>query len=453
MNKNKKSKIAAFAAAYLCMLALLCLGVSLLLFANREESISRTENRTLQAFPTLTSESFFSGVYMDELESWMTDNVFSRDALVSVSKSVLGIFDITSEEEVALNMEENLAAEPEAEAEEPAAERVALPESAEDAAAEPVLLPESFGDVEVADGFTRFVLPNGETVHNRSYPAAGIKSAAAFLNEIQACLGPDGNVYFLASPISSVINSVSQTKKYSTVVTTLDDEMQQLVNDGITVCDEVDMLGERIEENVFSVLDHHWTALGASYTADWMIGHMGLAPAGYYDYRYHLLSGLNTASYTRSDLEGMAPAISDLQFQIPLAPYDFSTLSQLNTRVPCNYLADDPGGYWDYALYMGGCHGPYRLLETGFHTGRNALVIGDSFFHAFVPYLAPYYDSILMLDPRSSWYNASEAGAGLRKYMEQYETADVFFITCDTGTAIEGDTYSMLLPRILAQQP
>lgn len=449
MNKNGKSSIAAFAAAYLCMLALFCLGISLLLFANREESISRTENRTLQAFPALTGESFFSGVYMDELESWMTDNVFSRDALVSVSKSLLGVFDITSEEEVALNMEENLAAAPEAEAEDPTAESTALSGAADEADEAAI----NFGDVAVADGYTRLIRANGEEVHNRTYPAAGIRSAAAFLNEIRSCLGPDGSVYFLASPISTVINSVSQTKKYSSVVTTLDDEMQPLVSEGITVCDEVDILGERIGENVFSVLDHHWTALGASCTADWMIGHMGLAPAGYYDYHYHLLSGLNNASYTRSDLAGIAPAISDLQFQIPLAPYDFSTLSQLDTRVPCNYLADDPGGYWDYALYMGGCHGPYRLLETGFHTGRNALVIGDSFFHAFVPYLAPYYDTILMLDPRSSWYNAAEAGAGLRTYMEQYETADVFFITCDTGTAIEGDTYSKLLPRILAQQP
>ena len=105
MKKRNTGSIAAFAAAYLCVLALLCTGVAELLFANREASVSQKENRMLQAFPELTAENFFSGNYMDELESWMSDNIFCRNQLVDVSRSVLGVFDITSEEERAGSME------------------------------------------------------------------------------------------------------------------------------------------------------------------------------------------------------------------------------------------------------------------------------------------------------------------------------------------------------------
>jgi hypothetical protein len=52
----------------------------------------------------------------------------------------------------------------------------------------------------------------------------------------------------------------------------------------------------------------------------------------------------------------------------------------------------------NYLVFLGGTHGPYRVLEGGYHTGRNMLLICDSFGNAIAPFFMPYYDDVYMVD-------------------------------------------------------
>ena len=81
-----------------------------------------------------------------------------------------------------------------------------------------------------------------------------------------------------------------------------------------------------------------------------------------------------------------------------------------------------------YAAYLGGTHSPFYVAETGFHTGRNALVICDSFGLAFVVYAAPYYDNVCLADLRETNQSVTGGGASLREYIQQYDIDDVYFI-------------------------
>ena len=58
---------------YLLLLASLTLGLFVLLFAPREGGVSETENRRLQPFPAMTAEGVFSGEYMEQFESFLSD--------------------------------------------------------------------------------------------------------------------------------------------------------------------------------------------------------------------------------------------------------------------------------------------------------------------------------------------------------------------------------------------
>jgi hypothetical protein len=81
-----------------------------------------------------------------------------------------------------------------------------------------------------------------------------------------------------------------------------------------------------------------------------------------------------------------------------------------------------------YAAYLGGTHSPFYVAETGFHTGRNALVICDSFGLAFVVYAAPYYDKVCLADLRETNSFVTGGGASLREYIQHYDIDDVYFI-------------------------
>ena len=76
---------------------------------------------------------------------------------------------------------------------------------------------------------------------------------------------------------------------------------------------------------------------------------------------------------------------------------------------------------------------------TGFHTGHSALVVCDSFGNAFVPYIAPYYDKVCLVDLRDSHdFVTGGGGAPLRDYIKEYDIDDVYFIV-SRGTGINSD--------------
>ena len=94
---------------------------------------------------------------------------------------------------------------------------------------------------------------------------------------------------------------------------------------------------------------------------------------------------------------------------------------------------------------------PLDILAAGCSAGhlrRTALVIGDSFYHAFLPYMTPYYDRILAMDPRDEMYNPNTVGPDISTYMRQYDIDDIYFVTC-TYTSVNGNVFQDRLERHL----
>ena len=161
-----------------------------------------------------------------------------------------------------------------------------------------------------------------------------------------------------------------------------------------------------------------------------MLAAQGVPPVDYDSYRYRL-TGSSGGPYTTEMMAGMPIGSETVPMPDALSPVESYLLRRLDERSVSTFVDHHAGSYMGF---LGGIQGPWRLFITGFHTGRNALVIGDSFSNSFIPFLFPYYDQILSTDFRDGSYSLSEAGASAHEYIQHYGISDIYVMMC---------TYSM----------
>ena len=73
-----------------------------------------------------------------------------------------------------------------------------------------------------------------------------------------------------------------------------------------------------------------------------------------------------------------------------------------------------------YTLFEGGNH-PVVEINTTNNNHKNLLIFKDSYANSFVPFLYPYYQKIIMVDPR--YYNDD-----INKLIENYDINQYLFL-------------------------
>ena len=75
----------------------------------------------------------------------------------------------------------------------------------------------------------------------------------------------------------------------------------------------------------------------------------------------------------------------------------------------------------DYIVFMGGDH---HLLDytSSNKNGKTLMVIKDSYANAFIPWVSPNYERIIIIDPRLF-------GGSVSEYLEDIEDVDLLFMT------------------------
>ena len=439
-----------FALAYAALLALLTLGVGILTFAPREERMSESENRMLQGFPALRGEDLLSGAFMGEFESYLSDAFPARDRLVRASRAALSLFGERDEEyaiKEAIAQQMDQASDPEEAAPSENGPKELRPSAAP---AETAADPESSGTTvppEARDAAFWLVRPDGRRDVEEQYPAANLAYLAPVLDEYRACLPADGRVLFLNAPVSSDAHAIDLTGTRTDWGYDLDEALQALTGDGVIIYDATDILRPWLgKEDLYPTGDHHWHAQTASHMADAMAKDLGVPAAGFYDYMYRLELDFRGDPCTPEQLQSMDLDRNNRRIPVPVTPVESYVVTFMDQLKPTVYLESDR--IEGYGIYLGGLHRPWRLFVTGYHTGRTALVIGDSFYHAFLPYITPYYDRILSTDLRDGMYRTSLAGGSIRQYMEHYEVDDVYLVMC-RYTSVNEYVYQNRLERYL----
>lgn len=434
-------KYLRFAENYILLLGSLTLGLFLLLFADRSGGVSESENRTLQPFPELCAEAVASGRFMEEFEDYLSDAFPARERMIAVSNALTGVFGKTDAQEEARRLYDEELGMIDDFAPEESAPAAAAPERTEAGKTRPAA-----SAAEAKSAAFWVVRADGAISYIEKYTPDTVSHLAAVINSYREALGENGRVFLVNSPASDVANGLLDTHRFTDWGYDLDEALQPLLLSGAKIYDVPSLLEPyRDEGAMFSTSDQHWYVKTAWRVSNAFIEDLGYAPTDFYDYNYYLRDTIRNGPYTPEQLKDMKIDRENLMVPQILSPVTASCITYLTQREPTEIYNFREHGY---TMYLGGAKGPYRLFETGFHTGRNALIISDSFAFSMAYYLFPYYDSILQTDLRNNNYRTKLIGASIREYMEYYDIDDVYIITCQ-WTSINGPVFAWRLERFL----
>ena len=174
------------------------------------------------------------------------------------------------------------------------------------------------------------------------------------------------------------------------------------VNDNLENVRSVDAysyLGAHREEYVYFRTDHHWTALGAYYAYLAFCEAAGLVPVPIGEYDSYELAGFWGYLYN-------VHPTSELRDNPDTIIY-YRQRESVEVSSPLHVVY----GNATYSIFIGGDN-PIYEITTSVGNGRTCAVIKDSFGNAFVPWLAPNYERIIVFDPRSFNGSVLETLAG-----------------------------------------
>ena len=434
---------------YILLLASLTLGLYLLFLAPKDGGVSETENRYLQSFPELSASSVLSGAYMDEFENFLSDAFPAREKMIALSDAIRGVFgeaDAQEEAKKLFEAEQGLIDDEAPEEFSSDAAEPAAVESVQSGASEAPAA--AAGEARAASLWQERT--DGKRVTIETYSAERVAYLAGVLNLYRAALPEDGRLFFINVPASDVANPVIDKHRFTDWGDDLAEALSPLLDDGVYAYDPVELFKPYVDEGpMYATEDLHWYIKTAWRTSNAFLADLGYAPSGFYDYKYYLRYSLKNGPYTPEQLQTMTLKREDYMVPLVLSPVKTDLITNLTERESSDVYNFRHHGY---TMYAGGAQGPYRLFETGFHTGRGALVISDSYAFAMLYYLFPYYDRVLQTDLRNTNYSSGPVGASIRQYMEQYEIDDVYLITSH-WTSVNSPVFTWRLEHFLDAVP
>lgn len=353
------------------VLFLLALALTLLLnFLTPEREFSENENRLLATRPSLTWEGIRDGSFMAALADWQADQFFARDKWIGLNLKWNNLLGRTEANGVYLCENGYLIAAPEA------PDETALKTTRE----------------AMSDFAARY--PD-VTMRTMIVPGAAA-SLKDFLPENAPVRDQQGDIDAALAPLP----------------------------DSIEIVDVSETLRANALQGTYYRTDHHWTSFGA-YCA-FLSAAPKLGIESPLNYAPHTVS--TTFEGTLASRSGSHAEKDRIVVYEPLDPgsefvvtYN-ATLEKSRSLFVSDMLQEKD----QYTLFFGGNH-PRLTVQTTAQTGRVLLVFKDSYANSFIQFLTPYYDRIVLIDPRYYYddVNALMKSEGVTEVLYLY-SADTF---------------------------
>ena len=411
------------------------IGVCMLLFAGKTPVVSEEENRTLAGLPSFSLSALQSGSISESFESFLTDRFFLRSELVDGANAIKHLFSALTVDEL-LNAEGDEVFVPAPDQDTESEVSTADLEQPQEEAQEEPSTESQTKTYNVLAGDTADVWLNqkdGSKTVLFSYSKEEIQKAATALNEYAALLPVGGKVHVLLAPRAQSVNQFAlHLDSISGWSSGVEDALQSLVSNNVIVHSAYDIFQDSIlsGEYVYFRTDHHWTARGAYLAANVMLTSEGYQTVPLADYREKTIDGFLGSIY----LHGRNAKLKELADQIevfyPLLPAKSYRVSNAYKK---NELPVIDETQTNYLVFLGGTSGPYRVLEGGYHTGRNMLLVCDSFGNSIAPFFLPYYDDVYMVDFRDDYYNRRDAADGVKQYVRRLNIDDIYIVLSETN--------------------
>ena len=394
----------------------LALAVVLVLVLPSDPEAPAFENRAMETFPEFTADEVISGNFFDRLESFLLDNTAFRTTWLTFSSIVdhshginlaggatmidfsaadLGVGLVPLEEEF-------------------------LMQQPEDGYTPPVVHDLRVGQVDPSRPFSVDRLFNDNAIFYLRYNEnrALATRYADVLNAHHANLPDDVRMFSMLAPVKVEFMGERYAAVNSSQLETIN-FVNSLLNPGIITVDAHMPLLENAEQYIFFRLDHHWTALGAYFVYLEFARTAGFEPITIENYvEYAIDDFVGSLAVGTRNRTILAHPDTIYFYRIN----DGTTFSQDLFTIPQD-LADAC-----YRIFLGGDRAFLHFTSSNTN-GRTLMVVKDSFANALVPWLAPHYENIVMVDPR-------QFVGSIQDVMAEFENIDLLFINYMPATTM-----------------
>jgi len=368
LRREKRKRIKRQSDKILGILFIACLFIIMILnLMTKDKKISEEENRTLTEKPRCTWDSVLGGTYMQQYESYISDQFAGRNLWRGFSAALERIGGSREENGVFLGKKKQLM------------EEIALPEE--------------------------------ETLKKN---IDSINGFAKRYEDMQArlLLIPDS-----AEILKSSLPAFASTQEQSAMLDDVRDRLSKTVQwiDGRAV------MSEHADEKIYYKTDHHWTSLGAYYMYLASASELGIEEdrvnTSYH--RYPVTAEFNgmlasTSGFCLSEKEEIEVYVPEEEVAV-LVNYVDEQKKRTSLYDVSKLKTKDK-----YAVFLGGNSSVIDIKTTS-ESGKTLLLIKDSFANSFVPFLIPHYKEIVLVDPR--YY----AGT-IDDIMSTYQITDTLFL-------------------------
>ena len=309
----------------------------------KDKDFSEAENRNLAQSPALTAAALADGSYFSALSDYASDQFFGRDRWMSMklwAETTMGRKDASG---VFFGKNDIL-----------------------------------FGTPETPD----------EDALNRTI---------SNLNQFTAAHS-DLSIRMMLVPDAAMILS-DQLPDHAPIRDQLQDitEINNRLSGSIQHLDVTGALTAHADEYIYYKTDHHWTSLGAYYAFTACAGQLGIADP-VTDYDIYTVS--DSFEGTLSSKSGSHKTKDTVQIYVPQSQIRYYVTDSDSTQRTCSIYQSSALEHKDkYTVFLGGNY-PKVEISTTADNQRVLLLFKDSYANSFVQFLWPYYEKIIMIDPR-----------------------------------------------------
>ena len=330
----------------------------------KDKDFSASENRMLAGRPAFSIGAIADGTYMDGLEDYQADQFFARDKWISLKLTADRFFGRQEASGVYLADDNYLMEIP--------------------------------------------VEPNHESV---------LRNLAAITDF--AARYPELNIKMMVVP-----NAVSVMADYLPNNAPVRDQMADLqtIRSGLPAnvgfIDVTQTLMDHVDEGMFYRTDHHWTSRGAYYAFLDAADDLGITQLKEYN-RYVVSTEFEGTLGSKSGSHAVTDTIEVYE---PLNPGSsfYVTYDETQEKSCSLFRSACLEDKDQYTVSFGGNY-PRITIRTTNNNDRCLLIFKDSYANCFIQFLTPYYEEIVLVDPR---YYYDDAGA----LISTEKVTDVLFL-------------------------
>ncbi len=363
-NRRKKGTAESLIAKLFVCFLIIMIGCN---FIVPDKKISEKENRALEQRPKITVSGLITGNFMKKYEKYLADQFAGREFLRRVKTSLSRIGGSKKEQGVLIGKDNQLF------------EEIVMPQ--------PELLEKNiqaikaFVDTHEDIKVNMLLVPDAATILEEQLPAfATVEDQRAVFGRIKKAVGKS-------------VNWIDATKT----------------------------LSKHRDEKIYYKTDHHWTTLGAFYTFVDAAPSLGIEEDVSSKYvSYPVSTNFNGTLAAKS---GVKMGVEEqIDIYVPQNTDNDLIVNRVEERekMATMYHADKLKTRDQYAVFFGG-NSSVIDIKTVSQDQRRLLVIKDSYANCFVPFLAPYFREIVMVDPR--YYSGN-----VEEILETYNISDVLFL-------------------------